>query len=180
MVLGGAENPEGNFSTGISNLFKDNGAVRRYKWLFKTEDGHYQDSFSLAVLKTICPAGSSSEYCKLADKSGKEPESRLNPAFIRFSMDSPHHLFTVGDLQYLSPNATGRGRDWQTYLEGKIVFLGSEFPEGFDRYPTAVGNHYGVRIHAEALASQIEDETIWVNLVGRWFWLNSGLFVYCS
>lgn len=181
VVLGGAENPEGNFFTGISNLFEDDGAVRRYKWLFKTEDGHYRDSFSLAVLKIICPPGSSSkpgpEYCQLIDTSAREPESRLNPAFIRFSMDPQHHLFTVGDLQRLSRDASG-SQNWQTYLKGKIVFLGGEFPEGFDRYPTAVGNQYGVRIHAEALASQMENETIWVR--PRWWVILAEFAALCA
>jgi CHASE2 domain-containing sensor protein len=181
VVLGGAESPEGNFFTGISNLFEDDGAVRRYKWLFKADDGHYRDSFCLAVLKIICSGSSSSKpgprYCQLVDKSVNDPESRLNPAFIRFSMDPPHHLLTVGDLQRLSPRASAP-QDWQTYLKGKIVFLGGEFPEGFDRYPTAVGDHYGVRIHAEALASQMENETIWVR--SRWWVILAEVAALCA
>jgi CHASE2 domain-containing sensor protein len=47
-------------------------------------------------------------------------------------------------------------------FEDKIVFLGGEFPQDYDRYKTPAGDQYGVRIHAEALASEIVGKTIWV------------------
>lgn len=169
VVLGGAENPEGPFQTGISNLFVDGDSVRRYKWAFPTRDGGYARSLSLATLDILCSkAGKNlrSPYCQLIEKPGF-PQDYLNPAFIEFSMGPPYRTFNIRDLCALSGCGSAAAKAistdaWKSYLKDKIVFLGGEFHQDYDRYKTAAGDQYGVRIHAEALASEIVGKTIWV------------------
>ena len=173
VVLGGAEEPPEPSVVGISNLFLDGGAVRRYKWVFATEDGGYADSLALAVLKIIRKTPSSQtpsvleQDCQILNRDSKDC---LTPAFIVFSQSAPHRVFTFQTLAPLStpsPVSTQGNRpildpSWKDWLKGKIVFVGGEYPQGSDRYPTPVGEQYGVRIHAEALASQWAKNTIWV------------------
>lgn len=187
VVLGGAEKPVDPFATGISNLFLDGGAVRRYKWVFATQDGSYEDSLALAVLKIVCKSPSTqpaslSEDCRILNR---DPKNCLNPAFILFSLGAPHRVFTFQDLETLSTSKlvsttgkpTAADPSWKEWLKGKIVFVGGEFPQGSDRYPTAAGEQYGVRIHAEALASQMAYRTIWVR--SRWVVIPSEFAALC-
>lgn len=172
VVLGGSENPEEPSAAGISSLFTDDGAVRRYKWVFETKDGHYADSLALAVLKIIRQAHISqpprlNEECQVL---GRGSNDCLRPAFIRYSMGEPHRIFTFQDLETLSKTkpismkdpAISPHEDWKQWLAGKIVFVGGEFPDGRDHYQTPAGDLYSVRIHAEALASELAKNTIWV------------------
>jgi CHASE2 domain-containing sensor protein len=176
VILGGMYSPPKPWFVGISNLFKDNGEIRRYKWRYKTEDSGIMDSLSLATLRAACPASQphsafQEKMCKKLSQLETEcPNVCLESAFIRFSMSNPPK-FSFGDVLGLSPqNAGGKvDTDWQNAFRGKIVFIGSEYSEDDNRYRSVAGQLFAVRIHAEALAAAISDqqnEIIWVK--PRW------------
>jgi CHASE2 domain-containing sensor protein len=164
-VLGRKQDPSPPFFSGIADL-PNSGVIRSYKRRYLTRDDRGADSFAFAALRQFCGSSkhSNDRACGLAESCFKNGHNCGDPFFILYSASKPSYL-TAGNLASLA-NGKGESNDFQDVIRDKIVFLGGEFPDSRDSYATPSGVKYGVEIHLEAFAAQLNNDIVEVR--SRW------------